>query len=140
MEVYNTFQLRMPGEGEVVPDDEVLNMANVLKKFDNFFVGQLNETVERYTFNSRNQKDDESVDQYVTALRTLAKICQFGELRDSLIHDRMECGIRNDACRKKLLQERKLTLNRCIDICKIFEQADRNMKIMKHVTPEELTG
>ena len=54
-------------------------------------------------FNRRDQETNESVDAYVTALRKLAKTCNYGSLTDSLIRDRMVVGISDNSARKKLL-------------------------------------
>ena len=54
-------------------------------------------------FNRRHQETNESVDAYVTALRKLAKTCNYGSLTDSLIRDRMVVGISDNSARKKLL-------------------------------------
>ena len=51
--------------------DDKNDLAKIIQKFDEFTIGELNETFERYTFNSRNQQENESIDVYVTALRTL---------------------------------------------------------------------
>ena len=95
-------------------DREMLN--KVVKKFEEFCIGETNETYERFIFNRRNQEENESVDQYVTALRKLAQTCNFCScLPDSLIRDRLVLGIRDESIRKKLLQEKKLNLSRAID-------------------------
>ena len=49
------------------------DLAKIIQKFDEFTIWELNETFERYTFNSRNQQENESIDAYVTILRTLTK-------------------------------------------------------------------
>ena len=54
-------------------------------------------------FNRRDQEPNESVDAYVTALRKLAKTCNYGSLTDALIRDRMMVGISDNSARKKLL-------------------------------------
>ena len=41
-----------------------------------------NVTVIRYKFNARNQSDGETIDQYVTELKRLAKDCAYGELKE----------------------------------------------------------
>ena len=51
--------------------DDRNDLAKVIQKFDEFTIGELDETLERYTFNSRNQQENESIDVYVAALRTL---------------------------------------------------------------------
>ena len=64
-------------------------------------------------FNRRDQESNESVYAYVTALRKLAKTCNYGSLADSLIRDRMVEGINDNSGRKKILQTCKLTLGQC---------------------------
>lgn len=41
----------------------------ILTKLDTHILGEVNETFERYKFNTRIQKPDESVDTYVSALK-----------------------------------------------------------------------
>ena len=59
-------------------------------------------TYERYRFNKCDQKEHETIDAYVTSLRTLAKTCNFGQLENDLIRDRVVMGIRDNTTRKKL--------------------------------------
>ena len=88
-------------------DEERGSLATILEKFDEFTIGEVNETYERYIFNGRNQGPDESIDAYVAALRSLAKTCGFCEcLNDSLLRDRIVLGVNNLNLRKPLLQER----------------------------------
>ena len=71
----------------------------VITKFEEYCVGQRNETFERYNFNIRVQQEGETVDAYVTELKkeTLAKTCNLGQLQDDLLKDRIGIGIKDDA-------------------------------------------
>ena len=52
------------------------------------YSNETNETYERYVFNSRSQGTAEPIEDYVTALRTLSKTCNFCDyMRDSLVRD-----------------------------------------------------
>ena len=51
------------------------NMADVIKKFDQHFLGQTQEFFEQ--FNHCNQESGESIDEYVSVLRNMAKTCDF---------------------------------------------------------------
>lgn len=42
------------------------------------------------------QGKSESIDAYVTDLKNKAKDCEFGQLTDLLIRDRIVCGVIND--------------------------------------------
>ena len=102
-------------------DAERENMDKVLELWQNYCIGRTNVIYERYKFNNRSQQADESIDAYTTALRTLAETCEFGLLKDDLIRDRLVCGIRDNGQRKKLIQEPKLTLEKCLDSCRAAE-------------------
>ena len=110
-------------------EDERTKFDIVVKKFQDLCLGETNETYERFLFNSRQKNETETVDQYITALRTLAKTCNFCAcLRDSLIRDRLVIGINNNALQKKLLQDRNLTLAKAIDICRSSESTKQQVK------------
>jgi hypothetical protein len=95
---------------------------------DDHCVGKTNVIYERYKFNNRVQKEHESVEQYVTALRSLASTCEFGILKDDMIRDKIVCGIRSDSIRTKLLQEPKLTLEKCISLARSAETSKPQVK------------
>ena len=62
----------------------------IIAKFDEFTIGEVNETYESYVFNSRNQSPEESIDACIAIIRELAQTCNFCDcLRDSLIRDRI---------------------------------------------------
>ncbi|XP_058967688.2 uncharacterized protein [Pocillopora verrucosa] len=115
------------------------DLAKIIQKFDEFTIGELNETFERYTFNSRTQQENESIDAYVTALRTLAKTCNYCDcMRDSIIRDRIVLGIQDHRTRKRLLQERSLTLAKCIDLCKSSEATNLQLKTISGAQNEDV--
>lgn len=131
LKIFNGFQFDSPEDRN--------DMAKIIEKFDQFTIGELNETFERYTFNSRNQQENESIDVYVTALRTLAKTCNFCDcMHDSIIRDRIVLGIQDKQTRKRLLQERKLTLKSCIDLCKSSEATNAQLKTISGAQNAEL--
>lgn len=68
-------------------------------------IGETNATYERYLFNKHEQESGESFDAYLTNLLSLAKTCNFGQLKENLIRDRIVIGIRDNSIRKKLLAE-----------------------------------
>ncbi|XP_048585750.1 uncharacterized protein LOC116606612 [Nematostella vectensis] len=104
---------------------------DILTKLDAHILGETNETFERYKFNTRVQKPDESIDSYVASLKTLAETCNFCEcLKTSLLRDRVVLGVKDDHTRKRLLQEGKLTLQKALDICHSYEKTSDQLKII----------
>ena len=117
---FNTFDLT---------DAEQGNLKAIIAAFDKFAVGEKNETYERYKFNSRDQRDNESVSAYITELRTLAQTCNFCTcLNDSLIRDRIVLGVKCNEIRKRLLQRKKLSLSECVDMCLASEVTKSQLK------------
>ena len=64
----------------------------------------------------------------MNALRALADTCEFGTLKDNLIRDRIVCGVRENAVRRKLLQESALTLSKFVDICRAAKATSAQLK------------
>lgn len=115
LELYNTFTWEEDGDQN--------KMKKIMEKFEAYCNPKKNTTWERHVFNTRAQKPDETIDEYVTDLRSKAITCEFGDLMDSLIRDRIVCGIKDDATRKQLLKEgaSELSLQKAIDICRSNE-------------------
>ena len=106
------------------------NIDKILDLWNSYCLGETNVIYERFKFNNRSQTPDESVDAYAAALRAMAATCNFGNLRDELIRDRIVCGISHIAVQQKLLQEPKLTLNRCLDIARSAETTTAQLKVI----------
>ncbi|KAL9988400.1 hypothetical protein ACROYT_G002838 [Oculina patagonica] len=68
-------------------------LNKVIEKFEEYTVGRINETFERYRFNSRNQEPSEGIAAYVSALRNLTRTCNSGSLHESLVRDRIVFGV-----------------------------------------------
>lgn len=121
MKIYNGMQF--------TSETDRRTLSKIIEKFDEFTIGEVNETSERYVFKGWNQGQDKSIDAYITALRSLAKTWWFCDcLADSLLRDCIVFGIKNHALRKRLLQERNLDVKKCIDLCRNSEAASSQIK------------
>ena len=58
-------------------DEEKKDPAVIIKKLEEFAKGTVNESMERHTFNSRIQEEDEPFDDFLTELKFLSKNCNF---------------------------------------------------------------
>lgn len=115
----------------VGPDLEGLLIDEVIAKLDGFCDPKKNETVERYNFFTRNQGQEESLDKYVTELRTMAATCNFGVITDSLIRDRIVCGTLDSQLRERLLREPDLSLEKCLQIGRAAELSRQRAKVIE---------
>ncbi|KAK9730165.1 RNase H-like domain found in reverse transcriptase [Popillia japonica] len=96
---------------------------DVITKFKSHCMPKKNLTVERHNFLTRSQKDAESIEEFVTALKNLSLSCDLGDLRETLVRDMFIAGlnINNRGIKEKLLQEDCLTLEKAIQIAKSVE-------------------
>ena len=122
LEIFNTLSFDDAG------DDKKLD--KLVEKFEAYCIPRKNITWERHVFNTRNQQPGESIDQYVIDLRNKAKTCEFGALLESLIKDRLVCGVIGDKTRSRLLKQTNLTLAGALDICRADETTLAQMKSM----------
>ncbi|XP_072376078.1 uncharacterized protein [Diabrotica undecimpunctata] len=114
LKIFNTF------EYENVGDDQKYNV--VLCKFDTYCSPLKNLIYEHFKFFKRDQLQNESIDQFVTALKQLASTCEFKE-KDTLILDRIVLGTHDLRIQEKLLQCADLKLAQAIDICRAMENS-----------------
>lgn len=122
LEIYNTFAWESAGDNKKVD--------KIMEKFEAYCNPRKNITWERHVFNTRCQQSGEPIDQYVTDLRSKARPCEFGTLTDSLIRDRIVCGILSDRTRSRLLKTPDLTLQGAIDVCRADEVTSAQMKTL----------
>ncbi|CAI6377494.1 unnamed protein product [Macrosiphum euphorbiae] len=94
----------------------------LIKKFDEYYVPALNESVETFKFNSRVQGADETFEKFETDLRQLSNNCNFGLLRDRLIRDRIVAGVKCKIVQDRLLRTPNLILSKACEIAKSAEQ------------------
>jgi hypothetical protein len=120
-EIYNTFHF---GEGEVDKLEVLLN------KFEDYCIPKTNVTVIRHRFNTRVQGHSESIDQYVTDLKLIAKDCEFEHLEDGLIRDRIVCGTNSPRVKERLPREDNLTLAKAISLCRADDESRKQIKTL----------
>ena len=119
--------------------DEQEDIELVLEKFDSFFLPKLNVTYERFLFFTRRQKENESFEQFMVALKNLSSSCEFGQLNEELVRDIFVSGIEDSALRESLLRIENLTIDSALKHCQAKELAvRRNEKIKPQMDVAEL--
>ena len=80
----------------------------------------------RYEFNPYNQIN-ESIETYIRELRNRITHCEYDVIEDSLLCDRLVCGIKDNELRSRLLQTPGLTLTQCIEMCRLSEHKSEQL-------------
>jgi hypothetical protein len=84
--------------------------------------------VERFNFNSRYQREGETVAQFVAQLRKLSEHCQHDATLDDMLRDRLVCGLRDSKLQRRLLAEPGLTFRKAFELSQGAEVAERSSK------------
>ena len=85
-------------------------------------------TVQRYKFHCRCRQPGETVSQYVAELRRIAERCNFGDYLESVLCDRLVCGIQDSRTQRRLLGEPDLKFPQALNLAQSLESADRDTK------------
>ena len=118
-------------DGETTPDD-------MMKILEQYCIGDRNLIHERFLFNSLQQQPTETFDSFYSKLRTHVKRCQYDNMTDELIRDRIVLGIHCNDTRKKLIASgNTLTLNNTLKLCHSQEVAISAMKEFTNLTVTE---
>lgn len=111
-------------------DADKAKVDKILDAFEKHCVGEANVTYERYMFHQRVQQPGEPFEDFLADLRKMARTCEFEQLEDSLVRDRVVIGIRDEPTRRRLLQSKKLALSEAIEVCKASEATSRRLRAM----------
>ena len=87
--------------------------------------------MQRYRFNSRNQKPDESISTYVAELHKLTEFCDFGESINDMLRDKFVSGLHNTRTQHRLLAEKALTFAKAQEIVQAMELADKDVQSLQ---------
>ena len=111
---------------------------SVLVKFDSFFNVRKNVIIEHTKFNKHSQLPGEPAEQFVASLYNLAVDCNFGELKDELIRDRIVVGIREASLSERLQMDPELTLEKAKTLVRHRETIREQQVTIKGVRLEAL--
>ena len=96
--------------------------------------------VQRFHFNTRSQKDGETVAGFLAELRRLTEHREFGATLEDMLRDRLMCGVRDIRVQRRLLAEDKLTFKKAFDLAQGSELADKHAKDLHKQPPPTSFG
>ena len=95
-----------------ITEDARKKYKDVVAKFDEYFDVRKNIIYERAKFNTRDQREGETTDEYITVLYELIETCEYGALKEDILRDRIVVGIRDKSMSEKLQLQNDLTLEK----------------------------
>ncbi|XP_075750004.1 uncharacterized protein LOC142814703 isoform X1 [Rhipicephalus microplus] len=115
------------------PGEDTTDVTLIIKKFEDFYQPTKNLTYHEFCFGSRDQKEDESFNDWLVELRTLAQHCDFEDLEERMLRSRIILGIRDKGLQKKLISENP-SYQRVVEICRIQEQGEKQFRQIRGTT------
>ncbi|KAK7878780.1 hypothetical protein WMY93_030940 [Mugilogobius chulae] len=103
----------------------------VKSAFDKHFIPRKNVIYERAKFNKRVQQPAEPVDSFITALYALAENCEYGELHDDLLRDRLVVGLKDSSLSERMQLDKDLTLTKAITMARQSEEIKRQQSDLR---------
>ena len=88
--------------------------------------------LERYKFNCRDRAPEESITQYIAALRALAEHCEFGDALEEYLRDRLVFGINNESIRQRLLAEKDTSYKSIVALATALQTAAKGNKMIRN--------
>lgn len=130
--VYKTFRFENPG-------DE-MRVEKLVELFERHCKTATNVSYRDFVFGTRNQRDGERFDDWLTDLRTLATQCEFGEMHDRMLRSRIILGMTNKRLQQRMINEDP-TLDQVIQKCRTEERGAQQFKdIQAGATPTVVHG
>ena len=77
----------------------------------------------RARFDSRTRQPNESISEYVAALRHLSRFCEFGDTLSDRLCEKFVTGVNSPDIQRKLLLESDLKLEKAIQLAMSFQQS-----------------
>ena len=108
---------------------EEVSFENLVKLVEGHHNPEPSATVQRFKFHSRCRQPAETVSTYIAELRRIAEHCKFDNL-DSMLCDRLVCGIQDPRIQRRLLAESKLEFKQAFELAQAMESADRDAKTL----------
>lgn len=121
IDIFNSFKLS---------PEEANKFDSVVDNFSLYFEPKKNTVISRYKFFNCVQKENETIDSFVTNLKNLAKDCSFENQESSLIRDLLIIGIKDLTIKEKLLIDSELSLEKAVEYCRAKESSESQIKIM----------
>ena len=116
----------------LVPDNKLegVSYENLVILLKDHYHPAPSAIVQRYHFNSRTRKPNESIAEYVAALRDLARHCDYGDKLAEMLRDRIVCGVNHRGIQRRLLAESALTYETAFKLAQAVEASEKETKLL----------
>ncbi len=110
--------------------DTGTTFEHAMKALEDHFTPKVNVVVARHRFRQRSQRADETIPQFLSALRELASSCAYAHMESEMLRDQLVERSYAPTVRDRLLLEPSLTLDSAVTIACQVEQALSNSHML----------
>ncbi|KAI2643843.1 Retrovirus-related Pol polyprotein from transposon 17.6 [Labeo rohita] len=103
--------------------DTGTTFEHAMNALEDYFMPKVNTVVARHRFRQCSQRADETIPQFLSALRELASSCAYADMESEMLRDQLVERSYAPAVRGRLLLEPSLTLDSAVTIACQVEQA-----------------
>ena len=115
-----------------------LSYDELVQLLSNHYFPSQSVSVQRFRFNSRCRHPGETVAGYIAELRRLSEHCQFADSLDTMLRDRLVCGINDERMQRRLLAEPDLTCKKAVQLAQAIESAEQNVRDLHKSSSRDL--
>ena len=117
--------------------EECKNSKEIIGKLEAYFKPKRNIIYISCMFFSRDQEANEKSDAYLASLRRVASSCEFAQLEEELIKDRIALGTKDGGVQVHMLRELPLTLDQ-VAMCRKSEITQQYLQQFQKQYNEEV--
>ncbi|KAG8124801.1 hypothetical protein E2320_020080 [Naja naja] len=114
-------QVRMPTAMLAPQTVKAVSWEELQEVLGNHYAPKPSRIARHHAFRQRTQAENESVSEYVAALRSAALYCGFRDQLDDMLLDQLVCGVRDLRLQRRLLAKADLTLKQGIEEARAAE-------------------
>lgn len=103
-----------------------------------YFEPKQNVAYQRHVFSQITQETGETIDNFVTRIKTVAKTCDYGTLFNDMIRDQVIDKCRSNQLRRRLLREPDLDLDKAMNIARASEASEKQAIQMENVNSNHI--
>ncbi|KAK3925564.1 hypothetical protein KUF71_013813 [Frankliniella fusca] len=115
-----------------VPPETAASAQTLLKKFTEHFGGKINVVYERAKFNQRYQQPGEPAIDFITDLFGMAEKCNYRDLKEELIRDRIIVGISNIQLSAAMQMDAAIDLNKAKETVLQAEDVQKQLPTVRN--------
>lgn len=115
-DIFNTYAVDVRGNET--------DFDKAVKCLSDHFKLKKNVPMARQTFLATNPKQGETINNFITRLKTAVEFCEYGDERDNQVRDRVLCHISDRNLKSKLYREETLTLTKLIEIVSTYHDKE----------------